>query len=319
MKSGKNRLFSFHKNNMSKKFTLMAFATGQVSKEAGSSTRYIGVGSVTVAAINPSKAELEKLFNTELESEPNYVGVQEQDGKQIHYARIEVVLHTVPENNNDIDTYARMGLFIRDQYRYNRDQTKIQVIDKYGRTAWVTKDELAAKEIPTYSNGRKANLDADYRPCYQGEEEVTNFFKAFLNIPSPMVYKNKEWVPADNLQDCLARFDNIAKVFKGDFSEFVDAWKFQPTNKVKVLFGIRTTDQGRQYQTFYTRMFLKNGQSSYDRLEDDVTSAQNAGAYPTSEFKVVPLQEYVVNSTPLEQAAPAEDPFGNPNDNPFFK
>lgn len=298
----------------------MAFSAGQVSKEAGVISRYIGVGSVNVVAINPTKAQLEEIFGNEVESEPVYTGVQEQDGKQIRFARLDIVLKTVPENNNGIENTSRMALFIREQYRYNRDQTKVQVIDKYGRTAWVTKEELAAKEVPTYSNGKKANLDPDYRPCYQGEEDVTNFFKAFLNIPNPMVYKNKEWVPAENLDDCLARFDSIAKAFSGDFKEFTDAWKLQQANKVKVLFGIRTTNEGKQYQTFYTKMFLRNGQSNYDRLEDDVKATQEAGGLSTSEFQVVPLQEYVVNSTPLEQSAPAgADPFGNPDDNPFFK
>lgn len=305
---------------MRKNITLMAFSAGQVSKEAGVISRYIGVGSVNVVAINPTKAQLEEIFGNEVESDPVYTGVQEQDGKQIRFARLDIVLKTVPENNNGIENTSRMALFIREQYRYNRDQTKVQVIDKYGRTAWVTKEELAAKEVPTYSNGKKANLDPDYRPCYQGEEDVTNFFKAFLNIPSPMVYKNKEWVPAENLDDCLARFDSIAKAFSGDFKEFVDAWKLQQANKVKVLYGIRTTNEGKQYQTFYTKMFLRNGQSNYDRLEDDVKATQEAGGLSTSEFQVVPLQEYVVNSTPLEQSAPAgADPFGNPDDNPFFK
>ena len=303
-----------------KNITLMAFATGQVSKEPGVVSRYIGVGSVQVVAINPNKKELEELFGTEIENEPVYIGTQEQDGKSIRFARLDLVLKTVPENNNGIETVNRMSMFIRDQYRYNRDQTKIQVIDKFGRTAWVTKEELQSHTIPTYSTGRKANLDADYRPVYQGEEDVTNFFKAFLNIPSPMVYKNKEWVMADNLDECVARFDNIAKTFAGDFKEFVEVWKLQQHNKVKVLYGIRTTSEGKQYQTFYTRMFLRNSQSNYDRLEDDVKATQESGALSTSEFRVVPLQEYIVDSTPLEQSVPTgANPFGDPNDNPFFQ
>lgn len=298
----------------------MAFSKGAVSTEGLSIPRYIGVGSVNVVGVNPNKAEFEKLFNTTLDEAPVYVGTQDQkDGSKVKYARIEFILHTDPETNNGIDTNARMSLFVRDQFRYNRDSTKIQVIDKYGRTAWVTKDELDKHEIPTYSNGNKANLDADYRPCYQGEEDLTNFFKAFLNIPSPMVYKNNTWVPADNLEDCLARFDNIKNLFNGDFSEIKTAWELQQTNKVKVLFGIRTNDEGKQYQTFYTRMFLRNSQTSFDRLEADVKSTQEAGGLSTSEFRICPLQEYVVESTNLESNnSDAANPFGNPAENKFF-
>lgn len=303
-----------------KNITLMAFANGKVSTEAGASTRYIGVGAVNVVGINPNKKEFEELFGNSIDEEPVYVGTQDVDGKPIKYARVDVVLRTVPENNNGIEATSRMALFIRDQFRYNRDQTKIQVIDKYGRTAWVTKAELDAHEVPTYSNGNKANLDPDYRPCYQGEEDLTNFFRAFLNIQNPMVYKNNTWVPVDNLDDCLARFDNIANLFKGDFSELKTAWELQKTNKVKVLFGIRTTQEGKQYQTFYTRMFLRNSTSSYDRLEADVKQTQEAGGLSTSEFRICPLQEYVVESTDLSKSAPAgANPFGDPTANPFFQ
>lgn len=303
-----------------KNFTFMAFSAGQESKDAAVISRYIGVGSVNVIAINPNKAQLNDIFGIELDEEPIYTGTQDQDGKKVEFARLDVVLQTVPELNDGIETKSRMSLFVRNQYRFNRDQTKVQVIDKYGRTAWVTNEELKTHAIPVYSNGQPANIDADYRPCFVGEEDLTNFFKAFLNIPSPMVYKNKKWVPADNLDLCQARFDSIPAMFKGDFSEFVGAWKMQQNNKVKVLFGIRTTDEGKQYQTFYTKMFLRNSASNYDRLEQDVKSTKEAGGMPTSEFQIVPLQEYVVNSTPLENSQPAAaDPFGNPAENPFFK
>lgn len=303
-----------------KNITLMAFSKGNVSTEGISIPRYIGVGAVNVVGVNPTKAEFEKLFNTTLDEAPEYTGAQDTDGGKVRYARVELVLHTVPESNDGIDVTTRMSLFVRDQFRYNRDQTKIQVIDKYGRTAWVTKDELDKHEIPTYSNGNKANLDPDYRPCYQGEEDLTNFFRAFLNIPSPMVYKNNKWEPADNLDECLARFDNIKNLFNGDFSEIKTAWELQQTNKVKVLFGIRTNSEGKQYQTFYTRMFLRNSQTNYDRLEQDVKQTQEAGGLSTSEFRICPLQEYTVESTNLDNSAPTgTNPFGDPAANPFFR
>lgn len=302
-----------------KNITLMAFSAGQESKEAFVPSRYIGVGTVNILAINPNKAKLHEIFGMELEEEPVYVGTQEVDGKQVPYARVDVVLHTIPENNEGIDTKARMSFFVRNQYRFNRDKTKLQVIDKYSRTAWVTEEQLKSHAIPVYSNGNPANLDADYRPCFQGEEELTNFFKTFLNIPNPMVYKNQQWVPAPNLQECEARFDTTASFFKGDFSELQKAWQLQPNNAVKVLFGVRTSNEGKQYQAFYTRMFLRNSAAAYDRLEADLKAAKEAGAFATTEFQVGPLREYVVNSTPMENSAPIGDnPFGKPEDNPFF-
>lgn len=302
----------------------MAFSKGEESREASNAKRYIGVASVNVIGICPNKAELEGIFNTQLEQEPAYTGTADSNGKQVEFARVDVVLKTVPENNNGVEATSRMALFVRKAYRFNRDNTKVQVIDKYGRTAWVTQDELKTHAIPVYKNGLAANLDADYRPCYQGEEELTEFFKAFLNIPNCMSYKDKKWVMADNLDVCEARFDNLDKLFKGDFSEIKAAWENQKNNKVKVLYGIRTAQDGRQFQNFYTRMFLKNGQSQYERLEADVKATQEAGGMSTSTFlvndSICPLQEYNVDSTPLnESASQGDNPFGNPQDNPFFQ
>ena len=114
-----------------KNLTFMAFSAGQESKDANVISRYTGVGSVNVIAINPKKAQLEEIFGMELDDEPVYIGTQDQDGKQVEYARLDIVLQTVPELNNGIEVKSRMALFVRNQYRFNRDKTKIQVIDKY--------------------------------------------------------------------------------------------------------------------------------------------------------------------------------------------
>lgn len=61
------------KNNKKTGYAFMAFSKGNVSGESNSVKRYIGVGSVFVLAVNPDKAELEKLYNTQLENDPEYL------------------------------------------------------------------------------------------------------------------------------------------------------------------------------------------------------------------------------------------------------
>lgn len=303
-----------------KNLTFMAFAKGEISSEGANFKRYIGVGSVQLLGISPTKAQLEGILNTTLDNEPSYVSEIDRDGKKIPSARVELIFKTVPENNDGIEDIIRVSLFVNKEYRFNRDNTKVQVMDIYGRTAWVTQEQLKNHEIPMYSNG-PANLDKDYRPVFRGEEALTQFFIAFLNIPSPQVYKDKKWVDAPDKSKSLARFDHIENLFNGDFKELQEAWQFQKDNKVKVLFGVRTNSEGHQYQDFYNRMFLKNGATSYDRLEKDVEQAKEAGAYPNTEFRIEPLQEYTVKATNLDaqQPDPANNPFGNPDDNPFFQ
>lgn len=277
----------------------MAFSAGKESTEGGVIKRYIGVAPVTIAAVNPTKEHLEEIYGTTLDKAPEYTGVQEIEGKQVPYARIDFIVKTVADKCDGIDMTTRISYFVRKEYRFNRDHTKVQVIDKYGRTAWVTKEQATNHEIPMYSNG-PANLDKDYRPCYHGEEDLTNFIKAYLVIPNVQRYVDGKWIMVDNPSECEARLSEVEKLFEGNFKEIQEIISYQPNNKVKVLFGVRTTDDGKQYQTAYTQMVLTNSTSNYSRLDADVKERKNAGAYSNTEFEVVPLKEYTVDATPIE-------------------
>ena len=285
-----------------KNYVMMAFGKAQESKEAPEIKRYTGVGSVFVMGVNPTKAELEKIYDRELDKDPEYI--TEKDG--VVSARIDFIIKTdaAAKCNNNIELTTKISLFIRKEYRFNKDKTKVQVIDKYGRTAWVTKEQAQNHEIPVYSNGKPANLDKDYRPAYAGEEDVTNFIKTFLGIPNVEKWvKNEETGKrevvglVDNPQDCECRLENIEDYFKGKFTELKDAINMMPNNKVKVLFGVRTTDDNKQYQDVYTKMFLSNATSSYDRLSKDVQDRKDNGSYPNTEFIIADLQEYTVEAT----------------------
>lgn len=210
-------------------------------------------------------------------------------------------------------------MFIRKQFRFNRDKSKVQVIDKYGRTAWVTSEELKTHQIPMYSNG-PANLDKDYRPAYVGEEDLTNFLIAYLNIPSVMKYNNSEgkWFMVDNPEDSECRLDHIEDYFKGDYSELKELLSYQPDNKLKILFGVRTSDNNKQYQAVYTKMFLRNNNSDYSKLEKDVNASKAAGSYSTTEFAICNLREYTVEATDFSNTNNDNNfPFATDNSNPW--
>lgn len=281
----------------------MAFGQGQVSSEGGSIKRYIGVASVSVLGVNPLKEELEKMYGRTLESAPEYLGEVEMGDTKVPQVRLDFIVKADPEkyldgNNQPLNFVSKVSLFIRKAYRYNRDNTKVQVIDKYGRTAWVTIEQAKAHEVPVYANG-PANIDKGYKPAYYGEEELIKFLIAYLNIPSCQRYIDGKWVmnDADKLADSGAQLEHIEDYFRGDFSELRTIIGYQPNNKVKVLFGVRNTDDNKQYQTVYTRMFLKNGVSDYSKLDKDVKQTQETGALSTSEFDCTELHEYVVEST----------------------
>ena len=298
----------------------MAFGKGQQSTTGVDFKRFTGVGSVSVKGINPNKEELEEFFGREMENIPEYITTVDMQGDNVQQVRIDFLVEANPDNykdraGNPVEFKTRLTFFLRKIYRTSREG-KVQVIDKYGRTAWATSEEVRNKQIPMYSNGKPANLDADYRPAYSGEEDLTKFIIAYLGIPNCQAYNRdtKEWtmLPANKLPDSEARLAHIEDYFKGDFSEIREIIGYQPNNEVKVLFGVRTSDEGRQYQTFYNRMFLKNSvtkknSDNYLKLAQDVEDTKNRGALSNTEFVIDDLQEYVVVPTNFNELSNDED------------
>lgn len=298
----------------------MAFGKGNESTEGIQITRYTGVASVLVKGVNPTKEELEKFYGRDIENAPEYIGVAEVNGEQVPQVRLDFLVEADPDKYKNaegqpIGLKSRVTLFLRKAHRVS-SAGKMQIIDKYGRTAWATPQEIEAKQIPVYSNGKPANIDADYRLAYNGEEDLIKFLIAYLNIPSCQRYVNGEWVMNDatKLPDSEAMLEHIDDYFKGDVKELKNILSYQPNNKVKVLFGVRTAEDGRQYQTVYTRMFLKNNVTDYSRLDKEVQETKASGALSTSEFDTVELHEYVVTPTDFSQVTdtqPSQTPWGS--------
>lgn len=272
----------------------MAFGKVAQTAEAVEIKRYLGVAPVKVLAVNPDKATLEKYFNTTIENEPVYTGEKDD----VKFARVDFLVQTDAEKCG-VDMITRLSFFIRNQRRYSRDNTKMQVIDQYGRTAWVTAEEYKEKKIPIYSNGAAANISNNYRACLNGEEYLTNFIRTYLNIPAAMRYINNSWVMIENPSDAECRFDHIEDWFNGKFTDIDNVNTLMPDNKIKVLFGVRSSEDGKQYQDYFNRYFMSNASSSFDKMKKEVTSAISNGAYPNTEFEVCPIREYSVDATPI--------------------
>lgn len=297
----------------------MAFATGKESTEGNVVKRYIGVAPVSILAVNPSKAELEKIYDTEIENTPEYIGETEvgQEGTKykVPQVRLDFIVQTDPEKSNGIDMKTKVSFFLAKEVRYNRDGSKVQVINKYGETTWLPIEDAKAGRVPENLSWFEP---ADFRPAFIGEEELTGFIKAYLNIPNKSYRKkNGEVVELKDKSEAEARLDHIQDYFSGNFSELRSAIALQPKNKVKCMFGVRTTDDNKQYQTVYTQKFLKNNVTDYSKLDEELQERKTAGAYPTTEFSVCDLKEYTVESTDFGSNGVNDDlPFDTASESP---
>ena len=303
---------------MSKNFLFM-LSKGAASTDAAEIKRYIGVAPCKVLCVNPTKDQIKELMGYEPKEAPVYTGKQDVDGKQVEYARITFVIKTDAEKCG-VDTTQMMTFFVRNQYRKGSQSGKYQVIDEYGRTAWATEEVIKAKGKIMYKDGAmEANVTQNYRPAYIGEEELTNFIKAYLNIPNVMDYVNGTWVmkTGDALNDALCRLDEVPAYFKGDFKEIKDAVALQPNNKVKVLFGIRTDDSGREYQDVYTGVVLKSNSTNVTGLQKAVEDSKNNGGLANRIYEFCDIKEYKPTPTNFEEPSTASDPFANAGSTPW--
>ena len=76
------------------------------------------------------------------------------------------------------------------------------------------------------------------------------------------------------------------------------------------MFGVRNTDDNKQYQAAYVDMFLKNNVTDYSKLDAHMQERKSHGAYPNTEFKVEDLKEYNVEATDF--SAGGNLPFAEP-------
>ena len=258
------------------------------SSQGGEFKKFVGVGSFRVVGVNPTKAELEKFFGREMSKEPEYL-TDKQDAKDNNkpYKQLRVCFmiqaddpsNCSPNNKETARTNAALtapyktvvNFFIDSRYFFNSDKNKVQVIDKYGRTAWVTVEQAKNHQIPVYSNG-PAKLDGGYRPAYMGEAALTEFIDNYLNITPIDTYNSNtgQWVTNPHPEDCEGWLEGIKDYFTGNVSQLKEYCGYLPDNCIKLLVGVQTDNEGRQFNTIYTRKTLRNGAKSYTRLKDSI-------------------------------------------------
>ena len=292
----------------------MAFAGGRESNDNVGFAKYMGIGTFKVIAVNPTKSEIESIYNRDLEKEPDYTSIEEKtDIKQI---RVEFIVQTIPEKNNGIELITKVPFFLKNEARVNKDGTKVQVINKYGETTWIAIEDAKNNVIPTNVSGW---FTGPYRPACVGEEELTSFLKIYMNIPNKS-YKKKDGtvVFLENLSDAEARLDNIANYFSGNVKEIKELVKMQPNNKVQLVIGVKTTDDNKQYQDVFGKMPLRSNLTDFSKVATAIKDAKENGLYGKTEFSVTPLAEYKVEATSFSGTTSTNTAGATPSVKPNF-
>lgn len=286
------------------RFSFLTVGKTTESKEPVEFKRYIGVGSSKILAVNPDKKQLDEIMGFESQNDPEYTG-SDDTGK---WARVTFIVETDPEKCNGIDIKNRIMFQLYNVPAYNRDKTKVQVIDEYGNSTWASVEDAKAGKKLISANGNPLKIGNKYRMACRGEADLVAFLKVYLCVEDAFNYANGTWSLKSNADDYKFGLDNIKKYFDGDFTEIKEAVNLQPNNRIKLLYGVRTNDEGKQYQAIATRerliMHNSAGSRAYERVEKELMNIKQSGGYANTEFKVQELAEYDVNATDF--SAPQE-------------
>lgn len=285
-------------------FAFLAIGKTQESKDSAGFKRYVGLGNSYVLAVNPNKKELDALRGFESKDEPVYVK-EGAEGKEVN---IHFVVKTDANSCNGVDITNLLMFTLRPQKAYNNDKTRVQVIDNYGNHAWTDVDENSPSGFATPAPTAKVDAKTAYI-AMDGECDIVDFLKKYLGVPSSLDYVNGAWVVTDNAEDGKFRLEHLKDYFSGNFTELREALALQPNNKVKLLYGVKTKEDGKQQQTIASKgdfiLYNNAGSKAYAKLERDLAAAKAAGMYSNVDFRVQELAEYDIQPTNLENPAPA--------------
>lgn len=299
----------------------MAFGTSSAKPVF---TRYTGIGIAKVVGINPTMKEINDAFGREVyTNEPTYTQEVEYDGVKSKMSRVSFLLKFEASDNMGYSDLHFLTISITNKVIKSSDTTnpKVQVIDEFGRTAWVTENEFKEKKIPVYSNG-PAKLTNNYHAVLRGEERLVKFISAVRATPSIDVWDpdGKCWVTnkREDAENCKKEIpkEDMKKILNGDFSPVRSYLEDVKDNKVKVVLGVQTSNDGRQYNTIYDGDFMTVFQKKTTNIEKSVREAQANGRYPNTVFTFGPLVE-ATSVKPDDLSKPIDPAISSPSASSF--
>lgn len=255
---------------------------------------YVGLTSVAIVAINPSRKELNKLLGRE----------DKDDDQEIDYV----------DEYNDV-ARVRMSIWLRDQVndnlyvhsfnilnkeRMNKTEDKYQFINSTCTTSWVDEEENLPEWFTHFTDFKTKEVlgSKTYRKALQGEDELANLIRAWLG--------KLNWNHVDTEVEI-----NTKDLFAGKFKELQAQIDGDYDTPFTILMGVRTVEpkegeegETKQYQAIYGKSFLPGSFIKYinndmkfpnertskiwNKFSEEVTGEYGANFYTELE----PLAEY---------------------------
>lgn len=251
---------------------------------------YTGFTSVRVAAINPTRAELNKLLDKEPgDDEKEFVYVdQDKEGND----RVRMTFWLKDEKMDN--KYWVYSFFLTDKVRVSKDGAKTQYINNVCMTSWADDPENLDTWFTHFLDKDKNEIgEKQFREALLGEDELSTLVRTWLG--------RLTWGDPDTSVLLDAK-----SLIKEDYEELRSQIDGEYDTPFVILLGVRTdeTDPAKQYQQVYGKAFLPGGFINYinkgmkfptdyskkvwAKFEKDVEGEYGFKSY----FELVPVKEY---------------------------
>lgn len=271
------------------------FGTGNEAGEGFVNKIYTGVENFRVTHVCPTHDELKKIYGENAKA-PTYVTTNEDGVQQV---RIDLYLDNEPEEG-ELAVKTKVSFFVNNSHKLSQTG-KNRFINLYGQDAWLLPDGSIPENMAWFNTEGK-------RMAYDGEINLIELIKNLLNLPS--------LAKAENKSDAAAQFsdEDWRNMFNGNFSVLKGIIASAP-NKVGLLLGAKTTEDGKVYQDIYNRGSLRQWAKAggkFEYLQKSVNSAIEGGAYANTDFgnPDYKLREYNAGATTANEAALVGDASG---------
>lgn len=271
---------------------------------------YVGLASVKVVAINPTRAELNKLLGMGEEGEEKeefkYLDTDKDGNTRL---RLSFWLY-----DEETGKHFVQSIYLIDEERKSKDGKKVQIVNSVCDTTWVPlmegKDgELTDEADTTFtqewfmkflSKEKEVLGDKKVRNALRGEEELCNLLRAWLSM---------DWYDADT--EVML---DTKKLFKENLKELRDLIGDERYSRSFIaLLGVNTSedDSSKKYQEIFRKAYLPSSFMRYikagNKFPSDYTKKtwkkftdEVNGDYGFSCFhKLAPLSKYNEKEDPV--------------------
>jgi len=182
-------------------------------------TYYSGISNFKVVAVNPTLSELHDI-GVKYKTEPTY---------NVNFGGEDFTKIVFWLKNDDLTT--SLEILMNSNLRISQND-KPQWMNSIGQTTF---SDVAPMENPNLTWWKEAGT----HKAIKGEEKLIAFTQAWANVAS-----------GDEVV-----YDTLAKIAKGDVAELNAVVKLLENNEVRLLVGVRTSDQGKAFQKVYDKFF----------------------------------------------------------------